>query len=84
MLKGKLHTLERKISRLTLNRENYPESITIRVIGCFNPRPEKILKKGAIPIYYVCKSGGPADCKTCKHYDLERLQKEQALNPREV
>ena len=76
MLRGKLQRLERKLSTLELDCEQFPQAIIMRVMGCFHPNPKKILvssAKGAASIFRVCgtKEG---DCRKCEHFHPERLR----------
>ena len=78
MIRSRLRSLERKVKTLGLARENFPEAIMIRVVGCFNPQPERITLSDteAVPIYHLCKPGG-GDCETCRFYDPERVRRER-------
>ena len=75
MIRSRLQRLERKIETLGVERENFPSAIVIRVMGCFNPKPERLTLSdtGAVPIYRLCKPGG-GECEGCQHYHPERLR----------
>ena len=78
MIRSRLQRLERKAKALALDQENLPEAITLRVVGCLYPRPEKTVlsDSGAIPIYHLCKPGG-GECETCQYFDPERIRRER-------
>lgn len=77
MIRSRIQNLEKKVKALGLAQKNYPESITIRVVGCSYPRPRKTVLSdtGAIPIYCLCKPGG-GDCETCQYFDPERVRRD--------